>query len=69
MDLKEFDKLKKRDFENGAVIDEIRMVFKRVMKLESIIEIALNMDGTPDKLFILCKRCYLDEHGEVVFTE
>ena len=27
MNLKKFDKLEKRDFENGAIIDDIRKVF------------------------------------------
>lgn len=33
MQLKDFDRLTRKDFENGAVIDEIRTIFKQYYNL------------------------------------
>ena len=62
MTLDEFNRLEQRDFENGAVLDEIAAVFKSRDSLQAIVDkLAKTADGVP----ILPRMCvfYCNEYG------
>ena len=56
MKLKDFDELCKRDFDNGAVLDEIRQVFKEHDELLEACEAVMQM-YEDDSMFRHPRNC------------
>lgn len=67
MELKSFDKLGKRDFENGAVLDEIREIFKERDELYEVCKaIVRDFEDEDDPLIIPASSCiHIPNHSDL----
>ena len=66
MTVKEFDKLSKRDFANGAVLDEIRTELKKAAKWNRVKEIAKCENCSCCQVHDVCESVLCESAKDVV---